>query len=169
LCLFIVGLILLQGGAGDLSSAFGGGGQLDSALGVGAGRKMSKLTGWLGVSFLAIVTLLAIPSKTDLRELAGSPPPDKADAAAPVTIEPQVIPAEPAKDDAAVIGAPPAAEPVKSEDAAPADAAPVQVPAEVAPEGAPAAAEPKAEPAPAPVPESKDAAKPAGGKKLTLD
>jgi protein translocase SecG subunit len=156
LCLFIVGLILLQGGAGDLSSAFGGGGQLDSALGVGAGRKMSKLTGWLGVSFLAIVTLLAIPSKGDLRSLAGSPPPDKTEAA-PATTDPQVITVEPPKTDEAVIGAPPAVEPVKTEDAAPADAAPAQAPTDAAP----AAPEPKADPAPAPAP--------VGGKKLTLD
>jgi protein translocase SecG subunit len=61
LCLFIIGLVLLQGGAGDMSSAFGGGGQLDSTLGVGAGRKMSKLTGWMVFFFLAIVTILAIP------------------------------------------------------------------------------------------------------------
>ncbi|MBA3708180.1 MAG: preprotein translocase subunit SecG [Planctomycetes bacterium] len=63
LCVVIVGLILLQGGAGDISSAFGGGGQLDSTLGVGAGRKMAKLTGWLAAIFMATVVFLAIPHK----------------------------------------------------------------------------------------------------------
>jgi protein translocase SecG subunit len=61
LCVVIVGLILLQGGAGDISSAFGGGGQLDSTLGVGAGRKMAKLTGWLSAIFMGGVLFLAIP------------------------------------------------------------------------------------------------------------
>lgn len=64
LCLFLIGMILLQGGAGDLSSAFGGGGQLDSTLGVGAGRKMSKVTGWMALAFLVIVAVLAIPHGT---------------------------------------------------------------------------------------------------------
>jgi protein translocase SecG subunit len=60
-CPLLVGLILLQGGAGDISSAFGGGGSLDSTLGVGAGRKMSKITAWLASFFLIAVTILAIP------------------------------------------------------------------------------------------------------------
>lgn len=54
-------LILVQGGSGDLSSTFGGGGQLDSTLGVGASRKMGKITGWLSVVFLVGVLILAIP------------------------------------------------------------------------------------------------------------
>jgi len=61
MCPFLIGLILLQGGAGDMSSAFGGGGALDSTLGVGAGRKMSKLTGWLSVVFLTMVAVVGIP------------------------------------------------------------------------------------------------------------
>ncbi len=72
LCFMIIGLILLQGGAGDLSSAFGGGGQLDSTLGVGAGRKMSKLTGWLAIAFLVSVTLLAIRREVNVSDLAPS-------------------------------------------------------------------------------------------------
>ncbi len=63
LCLGIVGLILLQGGAGDLSSAFGGGGVLDSTLGVGASKKMAKVTGWMAAFFFAFVLFLAIPHK----------------------------------------------------------------------------------------------------------
>ena len=66
LCLGIVGLILLQGGAGDLSSAFGGGGALDSTLGVGASKKMAKVTGWLAGLFFAFVLFLAIPNKGGL-------------------------------------------------------------------------------------------------------
>ena len=69
LCLGIVGLILLQGGAGDLSSAFGGGGALDSTLGVGASKKMAKVTGWMACFFFAFVLFLAIPNKGGL----GSP------------------------------------------------------------------------------------------------
>ena len=69
LCLGIVGLILLQGGAGDLSSAFGGGGALDSTLGVGASKKMAKVTGWMAGFFFAFVLFLAIPNKGGL----GSP------------------------------------------------------------------------------------------------
>ncbi len=72
LCFMIIGLILLQGGAGDLSSAFGGGGQLDSTLGVGAGRKMSKLTGWLAIAFLVSVTMLAIRREVNVSDLAPS-------------------------------------------------------------------------------------------------
>lgn len=66
LCLGIVGLILLQGGAGDLSSAFGGGGALDSTLGVGASKKMAKVTGWMAGFFFAFVLFLAIPNKGGL-------------------------------------------------------------------------------------------------------
>ncbi len=66
LCLGIVGLILLQGGAGDLSSAFGGGGALDSTLGVGASKKMAKVTGWMAGFFFAFVLFLAIPNKGSL-------------------------------------------------------------------------------------------------------
>lgn len=72
LCLFLIGLILLQGGAGDISSAFGGGGQLDSTLGVGAGRKMSKITGWLAGLFLVIVLILSVPNPNDLSKAAGA-------------------------------------------------------------------------------------------------
>ena len=72
LCLILIGLILLQGGAGDISSAFGGGGQLDSTLGVGAGRKMSKITGWLAGLFLVIVLILSVPNPNNLKEAAGA-------------------------------------------------------------------------------------------------
>ncbi len=75
LCLFLIGLILLQGGAGDISSAFGGGGQLDSTLGVGAGRKMSKITGWLAGLFLVIVLVLSIPNSNDILKAAGGSKP----------------------------------------------------------------------------------------------
>lgn len=63
LCPAIIGMILLQGGAGDISSAFGGGGQLDSTLGVGASKKMAKITGWLAAILFAFILLLAIPHK----------------------------------------------------------------------------------------------------------
>ncbi len=66
LCVMIIVLILLQGGAGDLSSAFGGGGQLDSTLGVGASRKMSKLTAWLAGLFVISVIILVVPHRGSL-------------------------------------------------------------------------------------------------------
>ncbi len=81
MCFMIIGLILLQGGAGDLSSAFGGGGQLDSTLGVGAGRKMSKLTGWLAIAFLVSVTLLSIRREVNVGDLA---PSEGASSSAPI-------------------------------------------------------------------------------------
>jgi protein translocase SecG subunit len=59
LCPVLIALILLQGG-GDVGSAFGGGGQLDSSLGVGAVRKISKITGWLSLLFMLCVVLVAI-------------------------------------------------------------------------------------------------------------
>jgi len=59
----MIGLILLQGGAGDISSAFGGGGMLDSTLGVGASKKMAQVTGWLAGIFFVVVLFLAIPPK----------------------------------------------------------------------------------------------------------
>lgn len=73
LCVALVGLILLQGGAGDLSSAFGGGGMLDSTLGVGASRKMAKVTGWLTAIFFALVLVLAIPHKGSFGTAKASP------------------------------------------------------------------------------------------------
>ncbi|MBA2482749.1 MAG: preprotein translocase subunit SecG [Planctomycetes bacterium] len=160
LCALIVGLILLQGGAGDISSAFGGGGQLDSTLGVGAGRKMSKLTGWLSAIFLAMVIFLAIPHKSIGFSGAGPaapivvpssgqpgamiPTPTPGDAgdkpAAQLTSEPDIAPA--VVDGAAKAPADPA--PV----AAPTDGATSVEPAPTAPvEAAPADA---ANPAPAP-------------------
>ena len=72
LCPLLIGLILLQGGAGDISSAFGGGGQLDSTLGVGASRKMAKVTGWLGLIFMAMVLFLAIRYKGAITDKPGA-------------------------------------------------------------------------------------------------
>ena len=147
LCLGMIGLILLQGGAGDLSSAFGGGGMLDSTLGVGASRKMAKVTAWMGGIFFVCVLFLAIPHKGGFGNKPGSsgqgavpaatiPAPGSpvvaplaptAAAPAPVapTSAPALVPASapvvvaPA---AAVVAAPPAVEAAKAVEAAPADA-----------------------------------------------
>ena len=83
MCPFLIGLILLQGGAGDMSSAFGGGGALDSTLGVGAGRKMSKLTGWLAFAFLAIVAVVGIPHGSVARRVAKIAPASTTEATKP--------------------------------------------------------------------------------------
>jgi protein translocase SecG subunit len=159
LCLAIIGLILLQGGAGDISSAFGGGGQLDSTLGVGAGRKMAKLTGWLSAIFLAMVTFLAIPHKGSLggaaaaapieatnpakvpAEMGGTPPADakgapeagKDNVTAPVLVPPS----EPAKDQIAPVlvpAAPEAAVPPKPAPEAAQPTEPVKVDAAAKPD-----------------------------------
>lgn len=58
----LVILILLQGGAGDMSSTFGGGGQLDSTLGVGASRKMGKITAIMAIAFMVSVLVLNVPA-----------------------------------------------------------------------------------------------------------
>ena len=139
LCLFLIGLILLQGGAGDISSAFGGGGQLDSTLGVGAGRKMSKITGWLSGLFMAIVLVLSVQHTGDFGKAAGGktaplPVEKKEGAATPATLPlpPGVtLPAHPV--DPAV---------------APAPEVPAGKTAPVAPAAAPAAAVPAAPTAP---------------------
>ncbi len=64
MCPVLLGLILLQGGAGDISSAFGGGGQLDSTLGVGAVQKIGKITAWLIILLFVCVITVAIPNES---------------------------------------------------------------------------------------------------------
>jgi protein translocase SecG subunit len=130
LCLGMIGLILLQGGAGDLSSAFGGGGMLDSTLGVGASRKMAKVTAWMGGIFFVCVLFLAIPHKGGFGKASTTGQGAKPAAAiaapgAPVVAQPTSAPAAPT--------------PVA------ATSAPVVVPASAAVVVAPAAAEVKAE------------------------
>lgn len=147
-CPLLIGLILLQGGAGDISSAFGGGGSLDSTLGVGAGRKMSKITAWLAAFFFIAVTILAIPREGSLSRAAGERKIKEVPTApAPsVTTPPiQVTPAPPATPTMAPPSIPaPAPAPTTPP-------APVQAPADVtvAPAPAPATAAPAAQPAPA--------------------
>ena len=98
-CAFILlVLILLQGGAGDVSSSFGGGGKLDSTLGVGASAKMSKITGVLVALFLAFVVVLAVPTDSSLSDSLGTV--GSSEAAAPALISDE--PAEPAAAPAVV-------------------------------------------------------------------
>lgn len=161
LCLFLIGLILLQGGAGDISSAFGGGGQLDSTLGVGAGRKMSKITGWLSGSFMAIVLLLSIQHAGDFGKAAGEKM--ETPAALPVgndgqtaPVAPPTPPTPPTEQAPVVV---PTAEGTAPQPTTPATTAPAATapaveqpaaPAPVAPAApAPAATEQPAAPAPA--------------------
>ena len=66
--IIIIGLVLLQGGTGDVSSAFGGGGQLDGALGVGANKKLAKITGALSLLFVVMIVILAMPREGDFTE-----------------------------------------------------------------------------------------------------
>ncbi len=177
LCPVIIGLILLQGGAGDISSAFGGGGQLDSALGVGAGRKLAKVTGWLVVVLFISVTWLAIPKnksiKYNVKPSAQQVPVDNKANLLPAPAAGNQVAVDPAKADAATIKIeapkPEASKavlaPVKSAETDPAakpDAAPVKadlkadavaVPADAAkpvPADAAKPVEPVKNPAPAP-------------------
>ena len=102
-------LILLQGGAGDISSAFGGGGQLDSSLGVGAQQKISKVTGWFVAAFLIIVGVMSIPLTGDLNVPAVLL--DEADTAAVATpADIDVAPAAEEGTEASVTEAAPAEE-----------------------------------------------------------
>ncbi len=82
LCPVLVLLILIQGGSGDLSSTFGGGGQLDASLGVGAQRKMGKVTTILSVIFLIMVLVLAIPLGKGLAVEPATTPETEAEAEA---------------------------------------------------------------------------------------
>lgn len=116
LCPAIIGLILLQGAAGDISSAFGGGGQLDASLGVGAHRKMAQVTGALAVLFFIMVLFMAYPHRGSFDKLKNAPAP----AAAPA------IPAEAAKP----VEAKPA-EAAKPVEAKPAEAAAPEVPVQL--------------------------------------
>ena len=112
LCLFLIGLILLQGGAGDISSAFGGGGQLDSTLGVGAGRKMSKITGWLAGLFLVIVLVLSIPNSNDILKAAGGSKPASATLTTDPTAPKSPVIEQPAAPTAPALTVPPVTAPV---------------------------------------------------------
>lgn len=168
LCLALVGLILLQGGAGDISSAFGGGGQLDSTLGVGAGRKMSKITGWMAGAFFVIVLLLSIQHSGDFGKAAGAAPAKlSTDPAVPPFLAPPTpvpagqtpppgiaAPAAPAPAAPAAPSAPALiTEPIVPAPAAPAPVAPQPTPAPAAPVvpvPAPVAVEIPAQPVPAP-------------------
>ena len=149
LCLFLIGLILLQGGAGDISSAFGGGGQLDSTLGVGAGRKMSKITGWLSGAFMTIVLLLSVQHAGDFGKAAG---PNTKPAELPIGDGLVPTPPPTFTDPAVVPGADPAKSTVVP--------AVVPAPGAVVPQPAPAPITPAVE-QPAPAPTTPAAEKPA--------
>lgn len=96
LCPILVMLILIQGGSGDLSSTFGGGGQLDASLGVGAQRKMGRVTTALSVVFLIMVLILAIPLEKGLAVETDAPAAE-AEAAVPeqqAPIDPVMVPGD---------------------------------------------------------------------------
>lgn len=170
LCPAVIGLILLQGAAGDISSAFGGGGQLDASLGVGAHRKMAQVTGALAVIFFVTVLILAYPHRGSFRDVKGVPavvpaaPAAPAMPAAPIPEAPKVeVPAAPAPEapNAEVPVAPAPAVEAKIEAPVPPVAAPApEAPKAEAPAPAPAAEAPKAEAAPAPAPAAEAPAKP---------
>lgn len=156
----LVILILLQGG-GDLSSTFGGGGQLDSTLGVGASKKMAKITGWMSVAFMVIVVLLNVPTIGGFSDLGDSAATGAKESSGPTVVEDDV-PAAPAVEPEAA-PAPAEAAPTPAEAApAPAEEAPAEVaPAEATPDAEPAPAE--AAPEPEAAPAEGAAAPPAAG------
>lgn len=136
LCPALIGLILLQGGAGDISSAFGGGGQLDSTLGVGASSKMAKITGWLAAFLFIFVLVLAIPHKGNFgKAIPASATPAASTGPAPAAMAPALAPAAPVPAPLPQAAAPVLATP-----------APVVTPVPVSPVPAPAV---EAAPAPA--------------------
>lgn len=128
----VIGLVLLQGGAGDVGSAFGGGGQLDGALGVGANKKLAKITGWLSFLFIVMIVILAIRPSGDFtaagagaESASGAPAAsapleaeDPTDLPPPALIEEGEVPAlvQPADEDEAELADPPAAPPAPPAD-----------------------------------------------------
>ncbi len=158
----IIGLILLQGGAGDISSAFGGGGQLDSTLGVGAGRKMARLTGYLAAGFILIVLFLAIRHSgsllTPTNGLAGShgpimTAPPTPGATPPATVTQPATPAfvAPAASATAMVEAPAASAATPTPVVPPAVPAPAAAtPVTVAPAATPVTVAPAPTVVPAP-------------------
>jgi len=144
LCPAIIGLILLQGAAGDISSAFGGGGQLDASLGVGAHRKMAQVTGALAVLFFIMVLFMAYPHRGSFQNVKNAPVPvaPPSEQAKP---GPAPAPAVPAKPEAAkpTEAAPaPVVLPEAAKPAEAAPAAPVQVQAQPQAQVQPEAAKP---------------------------
>lgn len=89
MCPLLVLLVLVQGGTGDVASSFGGGGQLDSSLGVGASKKMAKLTGALSVIFLIAVLIISIPVEKTVNSYGLDP----LAPVAPAAVEPAIQPA----------------------------------------------------------------------------
>jgi protein translocase SecG subunit len=152
LCPVIIGLILLQGAAGDISSAFGGGGQLDSTLGVGAHRKMSKVTGFLAGIFFVMILILAYQGRGSLRDAKIKPtqpavPAPVAKPTAEQPAKPEIVAPAPAKPEAAA-PAPAKAEPVVPAPAQPEAKAPAQPEAAVPASAQPEVKAPAADPAP---------------------
>jgi protein translocase SecG subunit len=172
LCPAVIGLILLQGAAGDISSSFGGGGQLDASLGVGAHRKMAQVTGFLAALFFIMVLTLAYPHRKSFHDVKVTPvtpaaekpaavqptetPATPVPATTPVTVPAEapvtmpVLEAPPAATPVDAAAAPPAAavEAAPAAEAQPADAVqplPTAAPAAEAPATQPAEAAPAAE------------------------
>ncbi len=157
LCPAVIGLILLQGAAGDISSAFGGGGQLDASLGVGAHRKMAQVTGGLAVVFFVIVLILAYPHRKSFRDMKNAAAPTTTAPAAPAPAAPApsapVLTPVPAPAPAApAVEAPAAPAPTAEAKPTPAPVVEAQPTPAPAAEAAPAQPTPAGEAAPAPAP-----------------
>ena len=143
MCRLLVLLVLVQGGTGDVASSFGGGGQLDSSLGVGASKKMAKLTGVLSVVFLISVLIISIPVEKTAESYGLEEAAAPAATTTPVTTTSQPVPEADAAP-APVVDVAPAAEVEADAETtvnagATADEAPAQ-PAQEEPAEAPAAA-----------------------------
>ena len=132
--IIVIGLVLLQGGAGDVGSAFGGGGQLDGTLGVGANKKLAKLTAWLSLLFVVMIVILAMkPSEGFTEGAAGTDAGDETEVVVPGT-EPEatIVPIPADEGSAEPTPTPPPALPEeeveREDDAASDDAEPLSDP-----------------------------------------
>jgi len=88
ICLFLLLVILLQQGKGDMAAAFGGGSS-QSAFGArGGATVLSKATAVLAVLFMLGALGLAIMGQRGPGSLVSGAAPPRAPAAAPVTPSP---------------------------------------------------------------------------------
>lgn len=131
ICILLIIIVLMQESrGGGLASAFGGSG-LDMAFGAGIGRKMSRFTVVLAVTFMVLSIILAVVKVPGTGAIIGGPPaPTRTLPKAPET----PTPTEPAQE----IPAPekPAQEVPAPEKPAPEKPAPAE-PSPTQPKGSP--------------------------------
>jgi preprotein translocase subunit SecG len=109
-CLFLIGVVLIQGGKGaQLGSAFGGGSSQTLFGGRGAATFMNKLTTGVAISFMItslVLTVVSAKRGTIVRQ--DSVPEEKALPVPPLGVTPETLPSAPSE-------AAPGEEPAKKE------------------------------------------------------